>query len=346
MNVQERIKMPATSERQESYRAAIQKASAWLAHAQRPDGSFGPAVGALGDIETAAICLQLTGYPEHAYRLLRYIRTAHFRVDGSFYQPVDEGTLAEWLYAPSWTVVSAHLNGFFDLSLPAMDAILRFQDPKTGGLFGHPQAQRRGEGVIMPTVTAVAGEAAIVTGRLAEARRIGDYLLHLIASQPDLDQRFYPFYDTRSGLITEGTPELGPTYFGAFERNAPKQHYWLPGLLMAVLADLYLATGEKKYLDGAGTIFEFGEGCHDDLYANTLNHKYLWGCVRLYHATGDLRPLETAMRIADFLARVQEPDGTWWHSGFIPVREQQPPGATVDVTSQFCIWLVRLLQVL
>jgi hypothetical protein len=338
--------MPATNERQESYRAAIKKASAWLANAQRPDGSFGPDVSTLGDVETAAICLQLTGYPEHAYRLLRHIRATYFHVDGSFRQPGDEGTLAEWLYAPSWTVVSAHLNSFFDLSLPAMDAILSFQDPKTGGLFGHPQAQSRGEGVIMPTVTAVAGEAAIITGRLAEARRIGDFFLRLIASQPNLDSYFYPFYDTRFGLITEGRPELGPTYFGTFERKAPRQHYWLPGLLMAVLADLHLATGEKKYLDGARAIFEFGEGCHDDLYANTLNHKYLWGCVRLYHATGVARHLETAMRIADFLVRVQESDGTWWHSGFIPVREQQTPGGTVDITSQFCIWLVRLLQVL
>ena len=96
--------MSTTSERQENYRTAVRKASAWLAAAERQDGSFGPAVGALSDIETAAICLQLTGYPEHAYRLLRYIRTAHFRVDGSFYQPVNDGTLPEWLYAPSWTV--------------------------------------------------------------------------------------------------------------------------------------------------------------------------------------------------------------------------------------------------
>lgn len=338
--------MSTTSERQESYRTTIQKAGAWLAAAQRPDGSFGPDAGTLGDLETAAICFQLTGYPEHAARLLRHIRAAYFRVDGSYRQPDDGGTLAEHMYAPSWTTVGAHLNGFFDLSLPAMDAILRYQDPRSGGLFGHPQFQRRGEGVIIPSVTAVAGEAAIVTGRLAAARRIGDYFLRLIASQPDLDQRFYPFYDTRSGLIVEGEPELGPGYFGTFERTAPKQHYWLPGFLMAVLADLYLAAGEKKYLDGARTVFEFGAGCHADLYVNTLNHKYCWGCARLYHATGDPAHLETALRIADFLARIQEPDGTWWHSGFIPDREQQTPGGTVDVTSQFCIWLVKLLQVM
>jgi hypothetical protein len=338
--------MPTTSERIESYRAATRKAGTWLAGAQQADGSFGPDADTLGDVETAAICLQLTGHPEHAWRLLRHIRATHFRADGSFDQLQDEGTLSEWTYAPSWTTISAHLNGFFELSLPAIDAILRFQDPVTGGLFGHPLAQASGQGVIVPTVTAVGGVAAITAGRIAEARRIGDYLLLLIAAQPDFEHCFYPFYDTRYGLITNGTPELAPGYFGTFERGAPGQHYWLLGALMAFLAELYLATGEQKYLGGAQTIFRFGEGCHEDLYANTLNHKYLWGCGRLYHATGDSRQLEAAMRIADFLVRIQEPDGTWWHSGFIPVREQQTPGGTVDVTSQFCIWLVKLLQAL
>jgi hypothetical protein len=338
--------MSTIGERRESYRLAVKQASAWLADAQQPDGSFGPEAVALGDLETAAICFQLNGYPEQAYSLLRFIRKNLLHVDGSFHQPTDKGTLTEWSYAPSWTVVGAQLNGFFDLSLPAMSAILRFQDPKTGGLFGHPQALVKGEGVIVLTVTAVAGTAAIVTGQTVAARRIGDYFLHLIAIQPDLDTCFYPFYDTRYGLVTEGAPELAPTYFGAFERKAPKQHYWLPGFLMAFLSDLYLATGEKKYLDGAKAMFEFGAGCHPDLYSNTLNHKYCWGCTRLYQATGDPCYLETAMRIADFLVQVQEPAGTWWHSGFIPLREQQAHGWTVDITSQFCIWLVRLLQVM
>jgi hypothetical protein len=338
--------MPTTSERIESYRAATEKAGAWLAGAQQPDGSYGPGAETLSDVETAGICLQLTGHSEHAWRLLRHIRKTYFRADGSFDQPQDEMTLSEWTYAPSWTAVSAHLNGFFDLSYPAMDAILRFQDPVTGGLFGHPEAQASGQGVIVPTVTAIGGLAAITTGRIAEARRIGDYVLALLAAQPDLEHCFYPFYDTRDGLITHTAPELGPEYFGTFERRAPKQHYWLLGALMAFLSELYLATGEQKYLDGAKAVFEFGDGCHEDLYCNTLNHKYLWGCARLYHVSGDLRPLEAAMRIADFLVRIQEPDGTWWHSGFIPVREQQTPVGTVDVTSQFCIWLVKLLQVL
>jgi hypothetical protein len=335
-----------TGERCENYRASVKKASAWLAAAQLPDGSFGQQAGSLGDLETAAICFQLTGYPEHACRLLRYIRKALFRVDGSFHQPTDEGTLAEWPYAPSWTAASAHLNGFFDLSLPAMTEILRFQDAATGGLFGHPQSRRAGQGLIVLTVTAVAGTAAIVTGQLAAARRIGDYFLHLIASQPSIDTRFYPFYDTRYGLITEGAPELGPAYFGTFERQAPNQHYWMPGFLMAFLSDLYLATGEKKYLDGAQAMFEFGAGCHPNLYTNQRSHKYIWGSARLYHATGDPRHLEPALRIADHLVQTQEPDGTWWYADFIPVRDRQTLGWTVDISSQFCIWLVKLLQVI
>jgi Xaa-Pro aminopeptidase len=140
-----------TSERQEAYRAAVHRTSAWLASALLPDGSYGPEAGALGDLETAAICLQLTGYPEQAARLLRHIRQTLFWVDGSFSQPTDEATLIEWHNAPSWAAVSAHVNGFFDMSGPAMAAILRFQETKTGGLFGHAQSQRADESVIVPS---------------------------------------------------------------------------------------------------------------------------------------------------------------------------------------------------
>lgn len=338
--------MPATSERMAKYRAAAEKAAAWLAAAQRPDGSFGPTADTLCDVQTTAICLQLAGYPAHAWRLLRHIRDAFLQPDGSFDQPQDEGTLSEYAYAPSWVVTGAHLNGFFEISQRCMDAILRFQDQMTGGLFGHPSAQAAGQGVIVPSVTAIGGLAAVTTGRMAEARGVGDYLLHLIAVQPDFHRCFYPFYDTRYGLVTKGTPRLAPDYFGTFERGAPCQHYWLLGALMACLAEVHLATGERKYLQGAETIFRFGEGCSEDLYCNTLNHKYLWGCARLYHATGNPAHLETAMRIADYLVDIQEPDGTWWHLGFIPLAEDQTYGGTVDVTSQFCIWLIRLLQVM
>lgn len=338
--------MNGMNERRESYRAAVKKGSAWLAATQLPDGSYGPDALVLGDLETAAICLQLMGYPENAYALVRYIRKNLFNADGTFQQTADEGTLAEWPYAPSWAVVSAHITGYYDVAYPAMKEILRFQDAKTGGLFGHPRLRERGEGVIAPTVSMVAGTAAIVTGQLEAASRIGDYLLHLIAVQPDIGTCFFPFYDTRSGLVTEGSPEFAPAYFGTFDRKAPMQHYWLPGFMIAFLSDLALSTGQEKYLDGAKTMFEFGAGCHPNLYTNLRSHKYVWGCARLYHATGDAKYLEPGLRIADYLVETQEPDGTWWYKDFIPDRSQQTLGWSVDISSQFCIWLVKLLQVL
>jgi len=131
-----------------------------------------------------------------------------------------------------------------------------------------------------------------------------------------------------------------------FQRKEPGQHYWLPGFLIAFLSDLYQATGEDKYVRGAKVLFEFVDGGSADVYTNTMSHKYLWGCARLYHATREPRHLEPALRIADFLTSMQEPEGTWWRSGYIPSRDQQSKGTTVDVTSQFCIWLIKLTQVI
>lgn len=333
-------------ERQKRYSQAVAKASSWLANAQQADGSLGPDVTVVGEIQTVPISLALAGYPESAGRLLRYIQRVFCHVDGSFRQPSDAETLSEWCYSPSWVVIGAQLNGCFEISRPAMIDILGFQDPRTGGFFGHPRNRLAGQGTIVPSVSAVAGCAALTTGHVGAASQLGDYFLRLIAIQPDLENCFYPFFDTRHGLMTDGTPEFGPTYYGPFQRKDPGQHYWLPGFLIAFLSDLYQATGEDKYVRGAKVLFEFVDGGSSDVYANTMNHKYLWGCARLYHATRDQRHLEAALRIADFLTSIQEPEGTWWHSGYIPSRDQQTKGATVDITSQFCIWLIKLLQVI
>ena len=334
------------TERRERYRAAVRKARSWLTGNEREDGSYGPRASSLEDLATAGMCLGLMGCPDHVGRLLRYIQKNYFLEDGSFRQDTNDDIQSEYAYTPSWVVVSAHLNGYFDISMLAMANILRFQDAQSGGLFGHPKHQQAKAGVIGPAVTGVAATAALVTGHLEAARKMGDYFLHLIALQPDLQNRFYPFYDTRQGLVTQGAPELGPTYFGTFERKQPKQHYWLLGFFLAILSDLYLATRQKKYLDGALTMYEFSMGCQPDLYSNTLNHKFLWGCARLYRATGNPKHLETALRVADFLTDIQDPEGTWWHRDFVPTREQQGYGGTVDCTSQFCTWLIKLLQVL
>ena len=338
--------MPRAEERRKSYLAARAKGMAWIVAHQLPDGSFGPESKGLLDVETAAISLGLSGYADHAGGVLRYLKRTFYLGNGILRQSTEEPTQNEYCYAPALVAISAHTTGFYDLSMPIIAEILRFQDPQTGGIFGHPKAREAGAGLIMPHVTAMVGNAALCTGQLAVARRMGDYLLHLLAIQPDLENRFYSFFDTRQGLITEAPPELGKIYFGTFERHQPKQHYWLPGLLMAMLSDLCLATGEKKYLDGAITMFEFAAGCHADLYNNTLNHKLAWGCSRLYAATGDARHLEMALGVADFLVRVQDPPGTWLHSGLLASYEQQGYGLTIECASQLCIWLSRVLQVM
>ena len=207
---------------QKRYSQAVAKASSWLANAQQADGSLGPDVTVVGEIQTVPISLALAGYPESAGRLLRYIQRVFCHVDGSFRQPSDAETLSEWCYSPSWVVIGAQLNGCFEISRPAMIDILGFQDPRTGGFFGHPRNRLAGQGTIVPSVSAVAGCAALTTGHVGAASELGDYFLRLIAIQPDLENCFYPFFDTRHGLMTDGTPEFGPTYYGPFQTQGSR----------------------------------------------------------------------------------------------------------------------------
>jgi hypothetical protein len=275
---------------------------------------------------------------------MRHVQGNLARIDGSFSQPLDDATLVEWPYAPCWMSISAHVTGFYDLSHVSLSNALTFQDRRLGGLYGSPASRLAGDGTLVPTVGAIAGIAAVVTGRLEAARAIGEYFLHLIGCQPDLERRLYPYYHTSRGLIVDDRVADAPDYFATLDRSLPNQPYWLPGFIMAFLSDLFLSTGDRRYLDGAKLMFVFGEGFHEDFYTNTLNHKYCWGCTRLFRATADHRYLRTALRIADFLVEVQEADGSWWHSGAVPLREQQSQGMTVDATSQFCMWITGALR--
>jgi len=328
------------------YRSAVSRAAAWLSREQDEDGSFGPNANQLADLETVAIALLLTGNPESSARALRYIERSLVAPDASLRQPADQATLAELPYAPAWCAVSAHLNGFYALAASAMQEVLRYQDSRTGGLFGHPEARRRRQGLIVPSVSAVAGIAALATGRTTPAEGIGTYFLRLLEDQPDLDSRLYLFTHNRSGLITTENVAPFPPYAQIFERSAPRQPYWLLGLIIAFLVDLSQALGDPRYLDCAITLFEFSLGCNEEVTHTTLSHKYAWGCASLYRATRDPRALDMAMQIGDHLVSIQEPDGSWWHSGVIPSRDAQPRGLTIDVTSQFTIWLVRTLEAL
>ena len=106
-----------------------------------------------------------------------------------------------------------------------------------------------------------------------------------------------------------------------------------------LLSKVYEATKDNKYLDGALAIYDFCAGGTPAIYENTLSHKFAWGCALLYGQTGQGEHLESACRMCDYLAGIQEADGTFVHLGTGLKSEDFPYSPRMGVTSQFALWL-------
>jgi hypothetical protein len=340
----------ATRNRKAEYLQAVKRAQEWIINHQESDGGFGPAVETLSHHMAVPASLLQTGHPTEAAKLVSYIKKRFIPPNGTFDMPEWKagrpGALFEYCYAPSWVIYGAHLNSAFDASIPSMPHILDFQDPGTGGMFGSPKDKEQKKGLISAPVTCIAGQAALVTGHLAEAKRMGGHILHLIEKNPDLEKEFYPAWDTERGLLMGADTPSFPNMPRVLVRNAPGQHHYLTGMMIAYLSDLFRATGEKKYLDGAETIYAFAAGGSPAIYENTLSHKFAWGCSWLFRATGKSEHLESACKVCDYLVGIQEQDGTFVHYGLVKSSADWPYSPRLNTTAQFSLWIHRTASLL
>jgi hypothetical protein len=337
-------------DRKAEYLESVHRAQEWIVSHQQADGGFGPEVETLSHHMAVPASLLQTGHPEEAAKLVAYIKKRFILADGAFNMPEWKAgrpsALFEYCYAPSWVVYGGHLNGAFDVSLPAMPHILAFQDAGTGGMFGSAQDKDRKKGLISAPVTCIAGQAALTTGYLAEAKRMGDHILRLIEKNPDLNKEFFPAWDTERGLLTAADTPGFPNMPRVIVRNEGAQHHYLTGMIIAYLSDLFRATGERKYLDAAETMYEFAAGGSPAIYENTLSHKFAWGCSWLYRATGKSEHLESACRVCDYLVGIQEEDGTFVHYGLVKSAADWPYSPRLNTTAQFSLWIYRTASLL
>jgi hypothetical protein len=342
--------MSKVTNRKQSYRSAVDQAVKWILSHQEENGGFGP-IETMSHYMLVGAALLYTGCPQAAARLMPVLKKLFVRTDGSFDPPEvragRKSALIERGYAPSWMIYSSHLNLSFDISLPAMPHLLKFLDPNSGGMFGSQEDSERGKGIINAAVTCVAGEAALTTGYIAEAQRMGDHLVNnLIARNPDLNKAFYPVWDTEYGLRTDPEAPSAPNMPGVLLRYEPEQHHFLTGMMIGFLTDLYRTTAAGKYLDAAVTLYDFAAGGTPAIYESTISHKFAWGCAWLYRLTGKAEHLDSACRLCDYLVSIQEKDGSFVHWAFVKSADEWPYSPRLNTTAQFALWISRTLNLL
>jgi hypothetical protein len=335
------------SDRIEQYQQSIDRAMQWMLPHQEERGSFGD-VNSMAHYMALGASLLYNGAPREATRLLSFMRQTYITPDGDFDMPeIREGIVGrvqECRYMPSWVIFSAHVNLAYDISMQGIPHVLKFQDQETGGLFGSEEDLAAGKGVINTASTCLGGIAAVVTGKVAEAKRMGDHVVdNLIGRNPDLGKAFYPIWEKQSGLRTDDEAPSSPNVPKVLLRSEPVQGHFLTGMIMAFLCDLHQVTRDRKYLDGALEMYEFGVGESSVIYENTLSHKFAWGSAALYRQTGEARHLESACRICDYLVSTQESDGSYLMDG---APADWPYQSRLNLASQFALWIRFTLNLL
>ncbi len=338
--------MNSTRDRKKLYKDSIDRAMKWILSHQEEDGGFGDIIS-LSHYMALGASLHYNGYDEEASRLMPFIKKTYVTNDGDFVPPTKEASLRELYYAPSWTIYSVHLCSAVDISIPGISHVLKFQDPQTGGIFGTAQAHDCGKGIIHPAVTSLGGLATLTTGHVAQAKRMADHIVdNLIAKNPDLNKAFYPAWDTETGLFTSDDLPLSTNMPKVLLRDEPGQHHFLTGMMITFLSTFYETTKDRKYLDGAITLYDFSAGGTPAVYENTLSHKFAWGCASLYRQTGQSKHLDSACRMCDYLVSIQEADGTFVHLGTGVSSEDFPYSPRMGITSQFALWIRHTLNLL
>ena len=319
------------------FRESRDRGLGYLIGIQGEDGSFGKEEEGVDAYYKIPYLFAITGHNEKGLKLLDWIEKYHLTDNGDFRSQSRKG-MSEfhsyyYTYANCWPVKGAQKLGRFDISFKGVKFLLKHQDKKLGGfrgrLFSDPD----------PTLevhsTAWCGLALLYTGYVEPAVKGGDFLIKMLDEQPEIEDYLYVNYHPEEGIITEGIDD----FFLGVSTHKEKQFYVYPGMAMAFLSKLYLATGEERFLKAAQKYLDFALSCQEDVLASPPSGKLAFGASTLFTITGEERARDAALKISRYLLTIQNPDGSWSH----PWNPDTASYGLIDLTAEFTLWLTEII---
>ena len=253
-------------------------------------------------------------------------------------------TVNQYIYPNGWLIVGMQKAGAYDVVQKALEFILRFQDPRHGGFYYafDPKTKQIDKSLMDSSSTSSAGMALLMAGRLAEARRAGDFILRLLDLQPQPDQYYFSCMRPDGALHTDvfatedqWDPNSRKQKCLSAQADGLNELTWLIGKPTKFLTRLYTATGQAKYLEGAKKAFFFFHKLHPNAWKNYASCKTMWAGAELYRITGETVFADTATRLLDFYCQTQAPSGAWVHTLWYKSEEEQTFCWTADITWEY-----------
>ena len=185
------------------------------------------------------------------------------------------------------------------------------------------------------------GQAALYTGRLDVARGVGRWMRQLMDDQPAYPERLYTVCSRSAGLHLAPPPPESPdagddddVRYCLVNATEGDQYFFHPGIAGGFLAKLYMATGDREWLDLAVDYMRFAETATPHLLNLLRAGKVAWAAALLYTITRDVKYRDLAVTIGDNIAAQQTEAGCWnWYG------EQSN-----DITAEMVVWLDEVYQ--
>ncbi len=292
------------------------------------------------------------GDPEMAGVYRRLVTERLLQEDGDFRMAPDvKGflsfpctTVNQYIYSNGWIVTGMLKMGAYDVARRGMEFVRRFQDPRHGGFYYAFDAKTReiDKSLMDSSSTSSAGIAMLACGMLDEAKRAGDFLLRLIALQPEFDTYYFSCMKADGTLHTDvmgNEDQWSPD--SRKQKCLSAKHYghneltWLIGKPTKFLTRLYTATGDERYLEGARKCFFFFHKLDENAWTNYASCKTMWAGAELYRLTGEKVFADTATRLLDWYCQTQRPSGSWVHTLWYKDESEQSFPWTADITYEY-----------
>lgn len=340
--------MPHTTaylaERIAVYRRAQRKAVDWLLAQAHEDGSIGdPRRDACYYRVPWAFCV--AGESAAAMRLLAWIRRRMLTAEGEMAGPILPNSAwprAVNTYSETCLAFGAHLLRQYDVAERAMQFALRWQNPRTGGVY----LDRRRTGPAGPQLlflTAQLGMSALMTGHVTQARAAGAWLERLWQAQPELPDRLYTVWTEEGGLATSA-PEGENRRAYVQESQETYEYHFNGGIAAACLAHLHMATGEGRWLELARAYQRFSMESTPRQFESKQVCKSSWGSSLLWLISGEQEYLDWTIRLGDWFVAEQTADGYWFNT---PYHLPQPTlNDNIQITAEFVVHLDHIMGAL
>lgn len=247
-------------------------------------------------------------------------------------------------YRNAWVGRGLHALGRYDMSIPIADFLETQMHPDHGGLamVPHlPEAQREYEW----GSTGSAVLSLLAMGRVAAAIRGGTFLRAMVEEQP-VSRGLLLLRRGADGRLIRSTERQGLATIYAIDVGATGQIYWYLGIALNSFANLYLATGDKAWIDAGYRVLAILEACDDEYLTSISNGKVAWGLAGMYAATRDPRFARLALDCWSWHHDIQSPDGRWLRVGQIASLDEQPLHVTLDTTLERAFYMFELSRTL